>query len=445
MRILFLVHNHPYLQPGGTEAFAHGLFRALRDRFGAEGLFLAAVTDLLRERKPGTLLQAVGDAADEMLVSLDSFDRFFLAQGDVYGLAELAPLVARLRPDIVHLHHPLLFGLEGIDLIRRAAPRGAAMVATLHDYFALCAREGQLLTAEGRLCHRPSSDACRRCFPDRPAVDLALRGLAIRDAFRAFDRLIAPSRFLRDRFVAAGWDAERIAVLPNAVAAAEPAPHRALGPGGRRDRFAVFGNVNRFKGTLVALEASARLSRAGVAHGLAVHGGTAYQSDDFLREFAAVLAAAPDALHRGPYGAEELAARMRDADWVVVPSIWWENAPLVVLEAFRHRRPVICGDVGGMAELVRDGVDGLHAPVNDPAGLAATMRRAAEEPGLWDRLVANIRPPPDHAAAARQHLALYREECARRRRHRRAAPARAGEAAPRSPDLVLDRADVVAA
>ena len=449
MRILFLAHNHPHLQPGGTETFAHGLFRALRDRHGAEGLFLAAVTDLLRERKPGTLLQAVGDAPDEMLVSLGTFDRFFLAQGDVYGLAEIAPLVARLRPDIVHLHHPLLFGLEGIDVVRRAVPRGTAMIATLHDYFALCAREGQLLTADGRLCHGPSPDACRRnCFPDRPAIDLTLRNLAIRDAFRAFDRLIAPSRFLRDRFVAAGWEAERITVLPNAVAAAEPAPHREAGPEGRRDRFAVFGNVNRFKGTLVALAASARLSREGVAHRLAVHGGTAYQSEEFMREFAAALAAAPDALHRGPYAAAELPARMRGADWVVVPSIWWENAPLVVLEAFRHRRPVICGDVGGMAELVRDGVDGLHAPVGDPASLAATMRRAAEEPGLWDRLVANIRPPPDHDDAARQHLALYQEVCAQRRRPRgrtvTSTPLR--EAAIRSPGHVLRaRADAARA
>ena len=125
MRVLFALHNHPALQPGGTEAFALGLFRALRDRHGAEGLFLAGVTDALRGRKPGTLLQAAGGAPDEMLVSLDRFDRFFLAQHDAHGLASLAPMVSRLRPDVVHLHHPLLFGLEGIDMLRRAAPDAA--------------------------------------------------------------------------------------------------------------------------------------------------------------------------------------------------------------------------------------------------------------------------------------------------------------------------------
>jgi glycosyltransferase involved in cell wall biosynthesis len=411
MRILFVAHNHPVLQPGGSEAFALSLFRTLRDRHGTEGLFLAGVTDALRERRPGTLVQAAGSAEDELLVSLDRFDRFYLSQQDIYGLASLVPLVQRLDPDVVHLHHPLLFGLEGIDMLRRAAPR-ARMIATLHDYFALCPREGQLLTPEGKRCNGPSIQACRRCFPDRSALDLSLRELAIRDAFRAFDTLIAPSRFLRGRFVASGWDGGRIAVLPNAVAATKPVPHRALPKGGRRDRFAVFGNVNRYKGTLVALRASARLSATGVPHGLAVHGGTAWQTETFLTEFAAALAAAPEARHHGAYTPAEHSARIAAVDWVVVPSIWFENAPLVILEAFRHRRPVICGDAGGMAELVADGVNGLHAPIGDAEGLAATMRRAIEEPRLWQRLVSGIVPPPDLDDAARAHLALYRGDTA---------------------------------
>ncbi len=416
MRALFLTHNHPALQPGGTEAFAHGLFRALRDTHGVDGLFLAGTTALLRERRPGTLLQAVGNAPDEMLVSLDHFDRFYLSQGDVYGLAALGPLIDRLAPDVVHMHHPLLWGMEGIDWIRRAAPR-AALVATLHDYFALCPREGQLMTTDGRLCNGPAPDACRRCFPDRHGSDFTLRDLGIRSAFAAFDALLAPSDFLRGRFAAAGWDASRIRLMRNAIAAAAPAPHRDA-PEGRRDRFAVFGNVNRFKGTLVALAASARLSGEGVAHRLAIHGGTAWQSEAFLAEFAAALAAAPEAAHQGGYAPAEISRRIAAADWVVVPSIWWENAPLVILEAFRHRRPVICGDAGGMAEAVRDGIDGLHAPINDSAGLAATMRRAAETPGLWERLVAGIRPPPDFDAAAADHLALYRSLAPARRTRR---------------------------
>ncbi len=407
MRLLVLCHNHPDLQPGGTEVMARGLFRELRDRHGVEGLFLAAVTSAHRERRPGTLLQAVGGAADELLVWLGHFDRFFLSQPDTYGLATLAGLVEDLDPDVIHVHHPLLFGVETLDLLRRAAPR-ARMVFTAHDFFLLCPQEGQLLTTEGRLCPGPSLDACQRCFPNRPGADFVLRDLQMRDAFRDFDRILTPSAFARDRFVAAGWPAGRFAVVPNGVAPAPPAPHRPRRDGGRRDRFGFFGHVNRFKGAMVLLQASRRLTEAGIDHRLALNGGSPYQSEAFMEEFRAALAAAPAARYGGLYTAAELPALMERVDWVVVPSIWWENAPLVVLEAFRHLRPVICGDVGGMAELVRDGVDGLHAPVGDPAGLARTMRRAVETEGLWDALVAGIQPPPTLAEVAERHLEHYK-------------------------------------
>jgi glycosyltransferase involved in cell wall biosynthesis len=94
-------------------------------------------------------------------------------------------------------------------------------------------------------------------------------------------------------------------------------------------------------------------------------------------------------------------------DWVVVPSIWWENAPLVIQEAHLHRRPVITSSIGGMAELVQDGVNGLHARPDDPLDLARVMRRAVEERGLWDRLVLQIKPPPSIDAVAQAHLLLF--------------------------------------
>jgi glycosyltransferase involved in cell wall biosynthesis len=83
---------------------------------------------------------------------------------------------------------------------------------------------------------------------------------------------------------------------------------------------------------------------------------------------------------------------MARIDWVVVPSIWWENSPLVIQEAFLHGRPVICSDIGGMAEKVADDIDGLHFRRGDAEHLATVMQRAVEAPGLWERLRAGIRP-----------------------------------------------------
>jgi glycosyltransferase involved in cell wall biosynthesis len=407
MRVLFLSHNHPDLQPGGTEVMARTLFRELRADHGVEGLFLAAVTGAHRERRPGTMLQAVGDQPDELLVWLGHFDRFFLAQPDTYGLATLAPLIEELDPEIVHIHHPLLFGVETIDLIRRVAP-AARILFTAHDFFALCPQEGQLLTTEGRLCHGPSLDACQRCFPGRPAADFVMRDLALRDALAEADRILLPSAFARDRYVAAGWRAERLALVPNGILPRPAAPPRpaAAGP---RNRFGFFGHINRFKGALVLLRASRLLSGAGVAHRVMLNGGAAYQSEGFLDEFRAALEAAPAARHQGPYAPSELGALMAEVDWVVVPSIWWENAPLVILEAFRHGRPVICSGIGGMAEMVHDQVDGLHFAAGDPESLATAMRAAMETPGLWEKLAGNIRPPLSIAETAGLHIKLYQD------------------------------------
>jgi glycosyltransferase involved in cell wall biosynthesis len=421
MRILHLCHNHPDLQPGGTEVLARGLFRELRDRHGADGLFLAAVTGAHRQRRPGTLLQAIGGAADEMLVWLGHFDRFALSQPDTYGLASLAPLVAEADPDIVHIHHLLLFGAEGVDLIRQVAPR-ARLLFTAHDFFPICPQEGQLLTTDGRLCRGPSPDACGRCFPGRPADDFVMRDLQARDLLFDFDRILVPSEFARGRYLAAGWPAERLQVMPNGIAADGPvAPRRRAGPDGRRDRFGFFGHINRFKGSTVLLEASRLLSEDGIAHRLSLHGGTAYQPDAFLERFNGALEAAPMARHHGAYAGADLGALMAEIDWVVMPSVWWENAPLVILEAFRHGRPVICGNVGGMAEMVRDGVDGLHAPVGDPAGLAAVLRRAADRPELWDRLATGILPPKTIAQVADDPVSIYQEVLMRNARACRAS------------------------
>ena len=406
MRLLMISHNHPALQPGGTEVVARTLFRELRDRHGVEGLFLAAVSPPLRNRHPGAMLQAVNGTSDEMLAWLGHFDRFFLNQLDTHGLDALAPLIEQARPDIIHIHHPLLFGVETVDLLRRCAPQ-AKLVFTAHDYFALCAHEGELLTDDERLCPGPSLDRCRRCFPGRPGADFVLRDLAIRDTLGTADAILVPSDHARGVFVAAGWPADRLAVMRNGIVDSPRAPLRAS-PDGRRDRFGFFGHINRIKGARVLLQASAQLSAQGVAHRVHLHGGTAYQPEALINGFRADLAAAPAARHSGQYEAGDLPRLMAEVDWVVMPSIWVENAPLVLLEAFHHGRPAICSGIGGMAETVRNGVDGLHAPANDVQGLAEVMRSAVETPGLWERLRQGIAAPLSVAAMTESHLALYR-------------------------------------
>ena len=305
MRILFLLHAHPELQAGGTEIFARDLFRALRRDPAVDGLFLAGTAAHQRPQSPGTPFQVVGEAADELLIWSGGFDPFYMSQVDLHGVAPpLAELLTELQPDVVHIHHLMTLGVEMVGVVRRVLPQ-ARIVMTLHDYYAICANDGQMVTTAGALCHAASQDACRRCFPERGLTEFRLRALHIGGALDQVDRFVAPSRFLRDRYVAWGLDPARIEVVPNGLPAVAPAMPREAADG-RRDRFGFFGHINRFKGATVALDASARLTREGVAHGLTLRGGTAHQSAETVARFEASRAGAADARFGGPYRRAEM-------------------------------------------------------------------------------------------------------------------------------------------
>ncbi|WP_448204556.1 glycosyltransferase family 4 protein [Azospirillum sp. sgz302134] len=409
-RVLVIAHNHPSLHPGGTEIFAHELFNGLKAA-GAEALFLACTNGIHRDRKPGTNLQTLGRSADEVVLWAGHFDHFFQSQIDLHGIVpDLSNLLRAFKPDIVHVHHTLLLGVEMLFLIRRVCP-AAKIVYTLHDYYPICANDGQMVTTGAHaLCRSASPDACHRCFPDRPTDQFVLREKHVKAMFGLVDRFLAPSAFLRDRYIAWGLAPERIAVMENGRPAVDPAPHRALAPGEARNAFAYFGNLNPFKGVTVALDAVARLARQGQDLSLAVHGGAPFQTDAFKAKVEEGFKAANGlAVPHGPYRREEMPDLMAASDWVLTPSIWWENAPLVIREAFQHRRPVICSGIGGMAEAVRDGVDGLHFRAGDAADLARVMTRAMTEPGLWERLVSNIPAVRKTGEAAAKHIVLYDE------------------------------------
>jgi glycosyltransferase involved in cell wall biosynthesis len=100
---------------------------------------------------------------------------------------------------------------------------------------------------------------------------------------------------------------------------------------------------------------------------------------------------------------------MSSVGWVVVPSVWWENSPVVIEEAFHSGRPVICSDIGGMKEKVQHQVNGLHFRVKDPQDLAHTLLKVSETPDLWNKLRMGVRKIPSLAESADLHMACYQK------------------------------------
>lgn len=418
--VLYLCHNHPYVRPGGAETYAFETHLAMKDHARFTPVFLAkggVPISAASQPHPGTSLSpAFGDPSQYFLWTHGSAYDFLNGTSRTKDIIIgcYRDFLQTIRPDVVHFQHTLFFGYDFLRETRNTLP-AAPIVYTLHEFNPICHREGQMLRTinNNERCLQATPQRCHECFDDVSPQAFFMRKMFIQSQMSLADVFLAPSRFLLERFVDWGIPREKIVfedygrqpVTRFAPRDPDPTPTRP------RNRFAYFGQFNPYKGVDVLMKAMALMAdedrsvrqstdEAGEFKPLAsdphvdLHGANLdMQSPAFRDEFSKLVSAARGYVTLvGKYAPHEQAALMADVDWVVVPSIWWENSPLVIQEAFMHGKPVICSDIGGMAEKVTDGVDGLHFKASDPSSLARVIRRASTEPGLWERLRSGIRP-----------------------------------------------------
>jgi glycosyltransferase involved in cell wall biosynthesis len=396
-KVLYVSHNHPTIRPGGAEAYAYELYRAIRDAGDFEPVFLArtgrpvSTTDRYHE---GTLLTGVGSDPNQYFFYTDTQEYNWLfgsPRGKVALVRFLRDFLLAQQPNIVHFQHTLFFGYDAIREVRRTLG-DVPIFYTLHEFLPICHRNGQFMrVSSDKPCMEESPRRCHECFPEISPQTFFMRKRFIQSHMSLVDRFFAPSHFLRDRYIDWGIPPEKILFEDYGRLPVSPAP----APDGRkRNRLAFFGQLSFFKGINILLKAMKRLQEDGVDVHLSVHGANLeLQPQDFRDEFQTLLEETSGMVtFEGEFNHDDLPTLMADIDWVVVPSVWWENSPLVIQEAFQHRRPIICSDIGGMAEKVEDGVTGLHFSAGNPASLAKTITRAAAEPRLWNELQKRIRP-----------------------------------------------------
>jgi len=412
MRVLVVSHGHPDFSIGGAEVASHNLFRGLGALPGVEAFYLARAAHPLK-RHPETPLMSLRQGANELFLHADDYDHWWLSHRALDELdGPVASFLRELDPDVVHFHHLIGFGVEAIALVRRVLPR-ARIVLTFHEYLSICLNHGQMVkTSRNRLCRRASPADCASCFPVHTPAEIHRRERFLKDHFALLDGFVAPSRFLAERYATWGLPQDRFTVIENGIDTRHRAPTRAIAKGARRARFGFFGQVTEFKGLPVLLDAITRIPDKvwGNDAALCVFGGNLEtQPEAFQTAFRALMEkAGRRAKFYGAYQQDELPRLMAQVDWVVMPSIWWENSPVVIQESFLHRRPLIVSDIGGMAEKVRHDVDGLHFRVGSAEDLADRLTEAMTSPGLWERLSLAAPEPIDLEGCALQHQSLYR-------------------------------------
>ncbi|OWK33697.1 D-inositol 3-phosphate glycosyltransferase [Sphingomonas dokdonensis] len=398
-RIAIYSHTHPSLTSGGAEIAAYALFRGLRT-LGHDAIFVAACEE--------ARLDQISLGADEFALPVRSefYDHFYhIAPPDVR--MSLVLLLQAQNVSVLNAHHFLHIG---VGALADVAAAGIRVAFTYHEYLAVCHNHGQLVTRPSQmLCAGPSPTKCQKCYPDHSRQQFAIRQQHVAGALDTVAAFISPSRFLADRMIEQGFSTERFTVIENGVATGAAMPDRRH----QRDiwRFGYFGQINPFKGVDVLLDACAILARdPSLASRLriAVHGTFVGQPHAFVERFQAAVEEYAFLSYLGPYDNGSVTSLMADCDYVVMPSTWWENSPVVIQEAYRARRPVICTGIGGMAEKVVDGETGLHFARNDPADLADRIAFAADE-ALHSRLQAALPQPLTPIDMAERYAAVFRE------------------------------------
>lgn len=426
---------------GGTEVYVDGLARAQR-ALGCEAAVAA----------PG--IHAMYEHGDVPVwrfpVTADLRLRELYGEGDEAAAKAFGGVLDAFKPEIVHLH--AVTSAVSVRLAKQAVERGIPIVLNYHTPTVSCSR-GSLLRWGTEICdgklNRQMCTACTlkgRGMARWPAAWIGSLPVSVSRAIgraelsgRAWtalrmpelidvrietfhrmmdmaDRVVALCNWTRELLVRNGVPEEKLTLCRQGITwrtedAVINVPRTTQLP----LRAAFFGRFDPTKGLQVLLQALS--SDTSLPVHLDIFG---VRQSDTGHRYAGQLQAMIEGDSRirmlAPMASEDVVSRLRDYDLAIIPSQWLETGPLVVLEAFAAGTPVVGSKLGGVAELVTDGVNGLlvdDAP--SPAAWAAALRRICSHPDVLDSLRAGIRPPRRTHQVALELMPVY-EDAARKSR-----------------------------
>ncbi len=417
MRILLTTHAFLPRSVAGVEVYTARLAAALQE-LGHRVLVLTAAHDLgaapgsARRRGLGSL-NVVEIVNTHLEGTLESTYRAPAIDHAIERVLE------EFQPDCVHAQHLLNLST---GLLGAARVRGVPVVLTLHDYWLSCPRDGLRMQADGTLCRSVDHRVCASCLAGsshlapplqrgasvvarrlglgrvlhlahgraprvttsilaalRRAWPIGSRGLEgalderddhLRGTLREADAILAPTRFARDRAVEWGVSADKVRVLSLGAVAGPTRPR----PAAVRRRFGYVGTLAPHKGVHVLLEAVKGLPRHDFT--LEVIGNPSIDPG-YAALLRALAGGDPRIRFRGAVPPAEQEQLWEGLDLLVLPSLWWENSPLTVLEALAAGRPVVASRTGGVPEVLPPSAGLLVAP-GDVEELRATLAGVLE-------------------------------------------------------------------
>lgn len=352
---VIVVHN-AYQMRGGEDVVVEAEAKLLRDN-GHEVIEYRRHNDELKDMtKVGALADAIWSKRT---------------------VREMSALLQAQKPDVVHVHNT--FPLISPSLYWAAAEAKIPIVQTLHNFRLMCPQA--MFLRNGKVCEDcigrfPWPGVAHGCYRSSRSQTL---GVAVSVGLHRYlgtwhqkvGRYIALNEFCRRKFIEGGLPQEKIVVKPNFI------EDVAIKSNARAGLLFV-GRLSREKG--IALLAEAMRQTTGIKLTVAGSGPEEHLLDDLK-----------GLMRVGNLSSQQVLGHMSHAVALVLPSIWYENLPRTLVEAYASGLPVIASRLGALAELVEDGVTGLLFDPSDSKDLAEKMEWATSNPDAMSSMGKNAR------------------------------------------------------
>lgn len=295
--------------------------------------------------------------------------------------------------DIVHFTHPMWFSsaLEVCKELKKPT------VLTLTDNWLLCPRG--LVTAENQICDGPEEG--KKCIQDcHYGNEVITRFKESKLFFENIDHVVAGSNFVRRTFSENNWHRE-IELIPFSI------DHSHVKPVGdpKEIVFCFMGTFIWHKGIHVLINAFKLVKNEKIKLKIFGRGD---ERDPYVKDLLNQAKDDSRIQFCGTFDYSELPEIMNGISIIIIPSSYKENFPLVMQNSFAYNKPVIASNVGGMPEVIKDGVNGFLFEQENPEQLARIIHRISQNPDIIEKLKEGIISPPRIEAEALQYENIYR-------------------------------------
>lgn len=395
MKVLFVNTRHYY--GGGDSTYTFNLADVLRQK-GHEVAFFAMHDERNLTDSNSDLFVSHIDFK-ELNRRKSIFTGFKVASRVIYSAEarqNFAKALDRFQPDIVHLQN--IHGHITPSVIFEAKKRNLLVVWTLHDYKMICPNTHFLIDATNEICEacgngRYYQAVLKRCKKGSLLASVmacveayAHRIMGLRNLP---DFFLTPSAFLRNKLIERGFSPDKVIHVPLFL------PDEMFNNGGHDGGYLLFiAKLDPLKGIYPLFEACRQVPEVRLK--------IAGRADDIIAAKLPSLLP-PNAEYVGMKQGDELRKLLLGARAVVLPSLWYENQPFSITEAFAAGKPVIASDLGGMTELVKDGERGLLVPPGDVEALAEAMEWMVTHPEEANDMGKKARLYAQEEHAAEEH------------------------------------------